>query len=207
MKADSHDASSGSVPRSGATADAINPPDEVWAERGRAGDRRSLEELVRRHHEAVRRLLWRFARSPEDLDDLVQETFLRMVRGIPSWRQQQPFRHWLLRIATNVGRDYFRRRTVRQRWHADAADAEPGQPAPDPPDPAGDPAARQAANEIKATLDRLPPDDRTVLTLQHLEGWSLRDIAQHLGWTVTATKLRAWRARRRLRALLDSSPS
>ena len=47
-------------------------------------------------------------------------------------------------------------------------------------------------------LGALPPDDRALLTLQYLEGWDLATIAQHFGWTVTATKLRAWRARCRL---------
>jgi RNA polymerase sigma-70 factor (ECF subfamily) len=55
---------------------------------------------------------------------------------------------------------------------------------------------------VKTLLATLPPDDRAVLTLHHLEGWDLATIAEQFGWTVTATKLRAWRARARLRALL-----
>lgn len=158
-----------------------------------------MTALVERHQAAIARLLWRFARSPADLDDLVQETFLRMVRGLPSWQPQQPFAHWLLRIATNTGRDYFRRHTVRRRWHAEPApDASP----PDTVDPAADPAARAAANEVKTLLAALPPDERTLLTLHHLEGWGLAEIARQFDWTLTATKLRTWRARRRLRALL-----
>ena len=74
-------------------------------------------------------------------------------------------------------------------------------------DRAPDPAARAAANEVKAILAQLPPDDRTLLTLHHLEGWGLAQIAAQFGWTLTATKLRAWRARRRLRALLSSHDS
>jgi len=179
--------------------------DTRWAARGREGDRGAMERLVERHHDTVRRLLWRFARTPEDLDDLVQETFLRMVRGLPRWRAEQPFRHWLLRIASNVGRDYFRRHAVRRR-----SDAPPGgdgsdQSAPEAVDPQADPSARAAAAEVKTLLAQLPPDDAALLTLQHLEGWSLQEIANQFGWTVTATKLRAWRARRRLRSLYESA--
>ncbi len=163
--------------------------------------------LVERHHEAVTRLLWRFARSPADLDDLVQETFLRMVRGLPGWRADQPFLHWLFRIATNTGRDYFRRRTVRQRWIADQPSDDPEMPLPEAVEPALDPAARTAANEVKTLLAQLPPDDRALLTLHHLEGWGLAEIAAQFGWTLTATKVRAWRARRQLRALFESSQS
>lgn len=162
-----------------------------------------MAELVERHQDAVARLLWRFARTPADLDDLVQETFLRMVRGLPAWKAQQPFAHWLLRIATNTGRDYFRKQSVRRRWLTEPSLRDEATPR-EMPDPSPDPAARAAAEEVKAILAHLSPDDRTLLTLHHLEGWGLADIAAQFGWTVTATKLRAWRARRQLRALLHS---
>lgn len=179
-------------------------PDADVAVRARDGDRDAMDVLVQRHQAAVARLLWRFARSRADLDDLVQETFLRMVRGLPNWRAEQPFAHWLLRIATNAGRDYFRREAVRKRWAAEPAPRDgDGEPVlPEAVDPAPDPAARAAANEVKSLLSRLAPDDRALLTLFHLEGWDLARIAAQFGWTVTATKLRAWRARRQLRALL-----
>lgn len=176
-------------------------PDTACALRARQGDRAAMGILVERHHAAVARLLWRFVRTQTDLDDLVQDTFLRMVRGLPSWRAQQPFAHWLLRIATNTGRDYFRRQSVRRRWLVEPTDSADDTPAPEAVDPSADPAARLAANEVKTILAQLSPDERTLLTLHHLEGWSLAHIAAQFGWTLTATKLRAWRARRRMRAL------
>jgi RNA polymerase sigma-70 factor (ECF subfamily) len=179
-------------------------PDAELAGRARNGDRAAMEILVERHQAAISRLLWRFVKTRHDLDDLVQDTFLRMVKGLPNWRGQQPFAHWLLRIASNTGRDYFRRKVVRQRWTVEPS-AVPGDlPEPEAVDPGGDPASRSAANEIKTLLGQLPPDERALLTLHHLEGWSLADIAAQYGWTVTATKLRAWRARRRLRSLFDN---
>ena len=161
-----------------------------------------MEILVVRHQAAVARLLWRFVRNQADLDDLVQETFLRMVRGLPRWRAEQPVLHWLLRIATNVGRDYFRRQTVRRRWMVEPSPTDPDTPGPEAVEPAADPAARAAANEDKAMLARLTPDDRALPTLHYFEGWGLARIGESFGWTLTATKLRAWRARRRLRTLL-----
>ena len=175
--------------------------DGALAQQAQNGDRRALDLLVERHHPAVTRLLWRFVRRRADLEDLVQDTFLRMVRGLGDWREDQPFSHWLLRIATNVGRDYFRRQSVRQRHAADGANSDTP---PEAPDSAPDPAARAAANEAKELLAHLSPDERALLTLYHLEGWSLRQIADQYGWTLTATKLRAWRARRRLHSLLKT---
>lgn len=182
-------------------------PDATYAKQAQEGDRAAMDWLVERHHAAVARLLWRFVRTQADLDDLVQDTFLRMVRGLPSWRAEQPFEHWLLRIATNTGRDYFRRQAVRRRWMAEPRCDGEDQAFPEMVDPGSDPAARAAANEAKAMLARLSPDDRTLLTLHHLEGWGLAQIAAQFGWTVTATKLRAWRARRELRRILQPSKS
>ena len=173
--------------------------DAEIASRAQGGDRLALEALVQRHQPAVARLLWRFVRTRVDLEDLVQETFLRMVRGIPEWKAAQPFSHWVLRIASNVGRDYFRRQAVRRRWMVDPVECAD---AADALDSAADPAARAAANEAKELLAHLSPDERALLTLFHLEGWSLGQIAEQYGWTVTATKLRAWRARRHLRTFL-----
>lgn len=181
--------------------------DDHYAQRARDGDRAAMEILVERHQAAVARLLWRFVRTKTDLDDLVQDTFLRMVRGLPNWRGDQPFLHWLLRIATNTGRDYFRRQSVRRRWMVEPSAFPDDAPQPEAVDPGGDPVSRSAANEVKTMLAKLSADERAVLTLHHLEGWSLAHIAGQFGWTLTATKLRAWRARRRLRTLFQAQDS
>jgi len=168
-----------------------------------------MEQLVLCCQSEVARLLWRFARSHADLEDLVQDTFLRVVRGIHTWRPDRPFLHWLRRVTVNAGRDYCRRQAVRRRWTVEPAAAGPGDEAaaPEAVDPAPDPAARAAADEVKRLLATLPPDDYALLALHYLEGWPLADIAENFGWTVTATKLRAWRARARLRARLEDPPA
>jgi len=165
-----------------------------------------MEKLVLRHQSEVARLLWRFARSHADLEDLVQDTFLRVVRSIHTWRSDRPFLHWLRRVTVNAGRDHCRRQAVRGRWtvEPERGDASGEANPPEAVDPAPDPAARAAANEVKRLLATLPPDDYALLTLHHLEGWGLADIARDFGWTLTATKLRAWRARARLRARLEN---
>ncbi|BET67821.1 hypothetical protein ASA1KI_27390 [Opitutales bacterium ASA1] len=185
-------------------ADEEAPCDDArLVERARAGELEALDVLVLRHREAITRRLWRFAVDREDLQDLVQDTFVRTIRALGTWEARQPFAHWVLRIASNVGRDYFRRRAVRRRHLVDT-EADEGAGAHEALDPGSDPAARAAANEIKLLLDRLPPDDRALLALHHLEGLSLGEIAEQYGWTPAGAKLRAWRARRRLRAMLST---
>jgi len=187
----------------------LAPSDEELARRAKTGDSAALDQLVRRHQPEVTRLLWRFARRPADLQDLVQDAFLRIVRGLPGWRAEQPFIHWLRRLTVNVGRDYCRRETVRRRWTSEPmADTDDDHAfVPEAVEPGADPAARAAAIEIKDFLAELPPDDRTLLTLHHLEGWDFASIGRHLGWSTPVTKLRAFRARRRLRARLLSNES
>jgi len=207
LKSASHHATAGlhepaTAPANGTLA---SDADADLARQARDGDRAAMAVLVERHQAAVARLLWRFVKTRPDLDDLVQDTFLRMVRGLPKWRGDQPFAHWLMRIATNTGKDYFRRQTVRRRWTVEPSAENEDAPQPEAIDPGGDPAARSAANEVKTLLAQLPPDERSLLTLHHLEGWSLAHIANQFGWTVTATKLRAWRARRRLKSLFQTS--
>lgn len=204
---------------SGCVGAKLPPQAEPWTPteaheevlRAQKGDRVALDALVRRYHEDVARVLWRFARQRTDLDDLVQETFLRALRGLKQWRSDRPFIHWLRRIAANTGRDYYRRHVVRRRWQVDLPAGEAGDaPAPQLPDaidPQPDPAAKAAADEVKTLLSQLSPDDAALLTLHYLEGWGLHDIAAAYGWTHTATKLRAWRARARLRALYEPQSS
>lgn len=191
-----------SSPQPSATAGSA-ADDAACARHAQQGDRAALEALVQRHQRAVARLLWRFARSRSDLDDLVQDTFLRMIRGLHTWQPDRPFLYWLLRIAANTGRDYCRRNNVRRRHFAET---EPrsgdDRPAPEAVDPQADPAARAATAEVKQFLATLPPDDCALLTLHYFEGWNLPQIARQFGWTVTATKIRAWRARNRLRETL-----
>ncbi|MFA6288607.1 MAG: RNA polymerase sigma factor [Opitutaceae bacterium] len=184
-------------------APASEPDDDTLARRAQAGERAALDQLARRHHPEVARLSWRFARRPADQDDLVQEVFLRVVRGLPQWRADRPFVHWLRRITVNTGRDYCRRESVRRRWTSEPS-SDSDTPPPEAVDPSSDPSARAAASEAKALLAQLSPDDCTLLTLHHLEGWDFADIGAHLGWSRTATKVRAFRARLRLRALFQN---
>lgn len=180
------------------------PSDQELAQRAQLGELTALDALVLRHQSSIASLLWKFTRTRADLDDLVQETFLRVVRSLGQWKPDRPFEHWLRRIAVNTGRDYCRRQSVRRRWLSEPSTTDnDAVPQPEAVDPGSDPAARAAASEAKEILAQLPPDDRALLTLFHLDGWDLPGIARDFGWTHTATKLRAWRARQRLRALLE----
>ena len=153
------------------------------------GDDEAFAALVRLHQERVFRLLGRFLRRPQDVEEAAQETFLRAWRKLDTFRGEAPFEHWLVRIALRTAWDRLGRRAPAE----EPLDGEH-------PAPAGDPDARL---EVERLLARLPPADRFLLTLLEGEGWTVAEAAAHTGWSRINVKVRAHRARRRLRRLLE----
>lgn len=180
-------------------------PDESEAqllERWRAGDDAAGQRVCERHRELVARIV--AAHRPRSVarDDLVQEVFLTMFARSETYttREGTPFAHWLARLATNVCRDALRaeaRRPPPSELSAEASEALTW--LNDGARVAREDAA--AARElVERLLSMLPPEDRAVLTLLDLEGRSVADIAELFGWSRTLVKVRAFRARLRLRA-------
>jgi RNA polymerase sigma-70 factor (ECF subfamily) len=127
---------------------------------------------------------------------MVQETFVRAWRGLESWRPEKPFLHWLKRIAVRVGIDFCRKRTrtpfARLADDESALENVPAQSA-----------ATRDLGEAQRILERLPPEDRALLTLLHIEEMPLAEIAEHFQWSVANAKIKAFRARGRLRKILE----
>ena len=160
-----------------------------WIAASLDGDRDAFGELVRRYQQRVFRLAGRFFRRPEDVEEVAQETFLTIWRKLHTYAAKAPFEHWLTRVCIRCC--YAR---LRQR------------PAPEPlegidrPVGPGDPTARV---ELERLLAHLKPADRMVLLLLDGEGWSTAEIADRMGWTRTNVKVRAHRARTRLRRIVE----
>lgn len=181
------------------------PTDEALAKQAQAGDKEAFGLLAERHAQEIARLLWRFSGNQEETRDLTQDVFVRVIRGLPGWRGEQPFLHWLRRITVNVGRDYCRRRGVRQAWQAPVEMDGLEAPHERVADLAPDPSARAAMKEVRELLLRVSPQDRIILTLHYLEGWSLEEIARAHGWPVPLMKLKSFRARKRFGKLLEET--
>lgn len=163
-----------------------------------AGDEQAFAALVRRHQGRVFRLIGRFFRQPQDVEEVAQETFLRAWLKLGTYSARAPFEHWLTRLCLRCAYDRLRRREPRQHVLATAPN---GALAPDDvAAPAGDPDARL---EVERLLERLSRPDRFLLVLLEGEGWSVAEIAERLGWSRTNVKVRAHRARRRLRRVLE----
>lgn len=161
----------------------------------------ALAILVRRHTPALYPTARRLADDPWAAEDLLQETWLRLLRSPPRLSPGQTALPWLRRVLVHLAVDQARRRT-RRRTAPEGLD-----PAFARADPAPSPEAMaERADErrcVRAALARLPPADRAILVLLHGEGWSVREVALALSLPVTIVKNRALRGRRRLRALIE----
>jgi RNA polymerase sigma factor (sigma-70 family) len=133
--------------------------------------------------------------SLHDAQDAVQETCLRVLRGLDSYRPAAPFEHWVFTIAANVLRDFVRRRAVRQNARPPSTEVEVLRP--DQALEQGDELAR-----IRRALDRLDPEESAPLILHLIHGVPPKEIAAHLDIPVEHLRVRFFRAIRKVRNAL-----
>ena len=179
------------------TPTALAPRSELDADErqlvhaSRNGDGEAFARLVQRHQKRVFRLAGRFFRRPEDVEDAAQETFLIVWRKLHTYQEKAPFEHWLTRVCLNC----CYARLKREKPSEELFETGLAEPEHDP----------TAAIEVEKLLSRLKPADRFVLLLLDGEGWSVADIAERLGWSRANVKVRAHRARKKLRRSLEGS--
>ena len=165
-------------------------PDVIVA-RAQAGDEEALEALFRAFETPVYNLVRRILRRPEDAEDVLQETFLEVVRNIKQYRGEGHLWGWIRRIATTKALMRIRRDQVRQ---ADSLDEEPR----------GKPGIHVGANiDLERAFERISETSRAVVWLHDVEGYTHEEIAEQMGKTVSFSKSQLARAHARLRSILD----
>jgi RNA polymerase sigma-70 factor (ECF subfamily) len=168
-------------------------PDEPLVARFLAGDARAFDMLFARHQDYVYNIVYGILGRHDEARDVTQEVFLQVHRSIRSFRRGSRFATWLYRIAVNRAVDAGRRRT-RMRWlplHETLADKPDEAPGPE------DAAIRTTEVEaVQRVLNEVPLQHRDVLVLRYYQGLSVEEIAEVLGVSATAAKVRLHRARR-----------
>jgi RNA polymerase sigma-70 factor (ECF subfamily) len=173
-------------------------------------DPEALSALVDLYSPRVFGLLYRLSGSRDAAEELMQETFLRVVRTIGQYEHSGKFESWLFRIAANLARD--RARSGRRRgWTTSLEDGGPQAEEPAASDQAAaeyDPQRRllnkEAGKRLEMCLQRLSEPEREILMLRHFSGLSFPEIARILGVPVGTALARAHRALNRLRTEFGS---
>ncbi len=171
----------------------------------RRGDAASFEPLVRKYSARLFAMARRYARREDEVEDIVQEVWLKAFERLQTFRGDAPFEHWLMRLGVRTCYDSLRRhRRSRETSFTELTDSEEDwlerfvtQPDTAAVDAAG---ARQLVERL---LERLTPPARLVVTLMDIEERSAKEIAKLTGWTVAMVKIRAFRARAEMRKILS----
>lgn len=178
--------------------------DEFTLRRAQKGDAQAFEHLVTPHEQMLWRVCWHYTHHQEDAADCLQEAMLKAWRAIRSYRGECSLSSWLYRIAATVCLDFLRRqKRLPEIESADEMAEEEGfTPVDASPTPDEAVIRRESADNIRAAIDSLPGDMRTVIILYALQGLGYEEIAAALQISVGTVKSRINRARQKIAAFL-----
>jgi RNA polymerase sigma-70 factor (ECF subfamily) len=158
--------------------------------------------------------LSRFIRDASEVEDVTQETFIKAYRALPTFRGDSAFYTWLYRIGINTAKNYLvamgrRAPTMTGVDNEEAEDIEQGEQLKDLNTPENQMISRQVAETVNSTLQELPEELRTAITLREIDGLSYEEIAQIMNCPIGTVRSRIFRAREaiaeRLRPQLGTS--
>jgi len=176
--------------------------DVLLVDRCLTGEPAATRELFRRHRGRVHASLYRVLGGNRDMDDLLQEAFLQVFQSL---RAEASLSTWIDRVAVRVAYRYLSQRGRRVQTDVlEDDDAAPAAPEHQPG--ARRQLARDGVKRLYATLDELSPAARLAFTLHEIDGRTIAETAKLVGSSVTATKLRVWRARKRIEAAAAGDP-
>ncbi|MDP9343528.1 MAG: RNA polymerase sigma factor [Actinomycetota bacterium] len=156
----------------------------------KAGDPAAFEELVAQTHRRVYSVAYRLVGDRAEAEDVAQEAYLRIFRGLAGFREEARFETWMYRIVANCAVSALRRRG---RFGDVVPGEELDQPAPEQIEQ-----QTVDSDELTRALAELPEGQRVVVILKDVYGLSCREIGDELGVEEGAVKVRLHRARRRL---------
>jgi RNA polymerase sigma-70 factor (ECF subfamily) len=188
--------------------------DQQLVERAQRGDKHAYELLVTKYQRRLARLISRFVRDAGEVEDVTQEAFIKAYRALPTFRGESAFYTWLYRIGINTAKNYLlalkRRAPTSTLFDADEAEGfEDAGLLQEVSTPENELMSKQVVAVVNSSLQQLPDDLRTALTLREIEGLSYEEIADVMNCPVGTVRSRIFRAREaiaaNLRPLLGTS--
>ena len=173
------------------------------------GEVDSYEELIIRYQPRIFGMARKYFRNESDVEDVVQTIFTKTYKKLGSFNHTAPFEHWLMRLSVNTCYDALRRKAKNREqaitdvmfenetddsWHSRLGSI---------PDPNDQEALDKASELVHTVLGQVSEKARIVLTLQELEGRSIKEIAEITGWSISLVKVQAFRARKEMRAAVE----
>ncbi|MAM85187.1 MAG: hypothetical protein CL472_11045 [Acidobacteria bacterium] len=172
--------------------------------------RERFEELVRNQQQRASRIAYRYLRNAADVDDAVQDAFVKAFVHLPSFRQELPFVVWFTRIVVNGCLDRLKAKNRSRRWVVPMFDSSASDRdfAEQQPAKGGTPEtallAKERQEHLSAAVQRLPERQRTALILGVFEGYTAKEISTVMGLNESTVRVHQFRAVRSLRKLVGN---
>ena len=161
------------------------------------GDADAYKRLVQKYEGQISKIMWRFAPNRADCEILVQDVFVEAYFSLKSYKGKAEFIYWLSKIGTRIGIKYWKEQDKIRKFFPlqDYDFTETNVKESIEPD--------AAAKVLNSLLNLLPKPDRLVLTLMYYENCSIEEVTKRTGWTYSAVKSRAMRARKKIKAIAE----
>ncbi|MDD2775700.1 MAG: RNA polymerase sigma factor RpoE [Gallionella sp.] len=188
--------------------------DQQLVERVQRGDKHAFNLLVSKYQRRLGRLISRFVRDSAEAEDVTQDAFIKAYRALPGFRGESAFYTWLYRIGINTAKNHLMANKRRPITNSDfdAEESEGFEEASllrEVSTPENELMSKQVVDVVQATLQQLPEDLRSALTLREIEGLSYEEIAEVMNCPIGTVRSRIFRAREavaeKLRPLLETS--
>lgn len=184
--------------------------DQQLVERAQRGDKRAFDLLVIKYQRKLARLLSQFIRDAAEVEDVTQETFIKAYRSLSSFRGDSAFYTWLYRIGINAAKNFLvaqkrRASTTTNEFDIEVAENfEEGSQLRELNTPENELMSKQIAQTVHQTLQALPEELRSAITLREIEGLSYEEIASIMSCPTGTVRSRIFRAREAIADKLQS---
>jgi RNA polymerase sigma-70 factor (ECF subfamily) len=174
-------------------------PDQALVERVQKGDKQAFDLLVRRYQVRIANLVARYVYDYAEVEDVVQDVFIKAYRALGKFRGDSAFYTWLYRIAVNTAKNHLvaqsRRPPGQDLEYTEVESTEAGRRLQSIDSPERNLLTRELEGRLKMALAALPEDLREAITLRELEGLSYEEIAQAMDCPIGTVRSRIFRAR------------
>ncbi len=177
------------------------PPDDELVRKVQAGNNHAFELLARRYYRSVFSLVAAHLSASNEVEDVVQDTFLRVLDRIQSFDARRPFPPWLYQVARNLAKNHKRRMWFRKT--APLSETEDAVESASP-GPADEFEQQQIRQLVAKHVEKLPQRQRTAFRLFEIEEYSADEVGQMMGLNATAVRSNVYQARRTLNSRLAS---